>query len=101
MPAMLSLPTRTGSDVRPLRHWKTASATEAVGLLRSGTTIAVGWLGDDLASAIADAFADNRQPNDLTIVYSVTQGDGRNHGLNLLAQEGLVRRVVGGQWHPV
>jgi propionate CoA-transferase len=34
-------------------------------------------------------------------VYAVTQGDGRNHGLNLLAQEGMVRRVIGGQWHPI
>jgi propionate CoA-transferase len=98
---MLTLPTRTGPDVRPLRHWKTASGTEAAGLLRSGITIAVGWLSDGLAAAIADAFADNRQPNDLTIVYSATHGYGRNHGLNLLAHEGLVRRVVGGQWHPV
>src|SRR3984885_464000 len=101
MLAMLTLPTRTGPDVRPLRHWKTASGTEAAGVLRSGITIAVGWLSDGLAAAIADAFADNRQPNDLTIVYAATQGDGRNHGLNLLAHEGLVRRVVGGQWHPV
>jgi propionate CoA-transferase len=98
---MLSLLPRTGPNLRPLRHWKTASAAEAVALVRSGTTVAVGWLGDGLASALADAFADNRQPNDLTIVYSVTHGDGRNHGLNLLAHEGLVRRVVGGQWHPV
>lgn len=98
---MLSLPSRTGAEVRPLRHWKTASATEAAGLIRSGTTVAVGWLSDGLAAALADAFADNRQPNDLTIVYAATQGDGRSHGLNLLAHEGLVRRVVGGQWHPV
>src|ERR1700733_13258276 len=101
MLAMLTLPTRTGPDVRPLRHWKTASGTEAAGVLRSGITIAVGWLSDGLAAAIADAFADNRQPNDLTIVYAQTHRDGRHHGLNLLAHEGLVRRVVGGQWHPV
>jgi propionate CoA-transferase len=98
---MLSLPSRTGPDVYTLRHWKTASATEAAGLIRAGTTVAVSWLSDRLAAALADAFADSRQPNDLTIVYAATQGDGRNHGLNLLAQEGLVRRVVGGQWHPV
>lgn len=70
-------------------------------MLRPGATIAVGWLGDGLASALADAYRTHMRPNNLTIVYSVTQGDGRNHGLNLLAHEGLVRRVVGGQWYPV
>jgi propionate CoA-transferase len=98
---MLPLPSRPGPDVRPLRHWKTASAAEAAGLIRSGTTVAVGWLGDDLAAALADEFTSRGRPDDLTIVYAATQGDGRNHGLNLLAHEGLVRRVVGGQWHPV
>jgi propionate CoA-transferase len=98
---MLSLPTRPGQDLRPIRHWKTASASEAAGLVRSGTTVGVGWLGDALAAALADTFAERMEPADLTIVYSATHGDGRNHGLNLLAREGLVRRVVGGQWHPV
>jgi propionate CoA-transferase len=90
------------ADVRPVRHWKTVSAGEAAALIRPGVTIGVGWLGDSLATALAEGFRSQRQPNDLTVVYAVTQGlDGRNHGLNLLAQEGLVRRVVGGQWHPV
>jgi propionate CoA-transferase len=97
---MLSL-TRPGPDLRPVRHWKTASAPEAAALIRSGTTVAVGWLSDALAGALANAFADGGEPSDLTIVYSATQGDGRNHGLNLVAREGLVRRVIGGQWHPV
>lgn len=70
-------------------------------MVRSGTTVAVGWLGDGLGTAIADAFADRAEPNGLTIVYAATHGEGRTHGLNLLAHEGLVRRVVGGQWHPV
>jgi len=98
---LLSLPTRPGPDVRPVRHWKNTSAPEAAALVRSGTTVAVGWLGDRLAAALADAFADRAEPNGLTIVYAATQGEGRTHGLNLLAHEGLVRRVVGGQWHPV
>jgi propionate CoA-transferase len=34
-------------------------------------------------------------------VYATTHGDGRTHGLNMLAEEGLVKRVIGGQWHPV
>jgi propionate CoA-transferase len=101
MHAVLLLPPRPGTDLRPVRHWKTASAAEAAGLIRSGTTVGVGWLSDRLGAAMADAYLARREPDDLTIVYAATRGDGRNHGLNLLAHDGLVRRVVGGQWHPV
>ena len=89
------------SGIGPLRHWKTATAAEAAGLIRSGTTVAVGWISDGMATALVDAFVAAAQPSGLTIVYGTTKGEGRNHGLNLLAHEGLVRRVVGGQWHPV
>jgi propionate CoA-transferase len=98
---MLSEPTRPGPDLRQSRHWKTAAAEETADLLRPGSTIAVGWLGDYLGSAMAERFAAHGRPRDLTLVYAATRGNGRNHGLNLLAHEGLVRRVVGGQWHPV
>jgi propionate CoA-transferase len=101
MPFMLSLPSRPGPDIRPIRHWKIASAADAAALIRSGITVGVGWLSDSLATALADGFLARTQPNDLTVVYGAMQGEGRNHGLNLLAHEGLVRRVVGGQWHPV
>jgi propionate CoA-transferase len=84
-----------------LRHWKAASAADAAALVRSGSTVAVGWLGDAVASALRDAFRIGRSPHGLTVVYAATHGDGRTHGLNMLAEEGLVRRVVGGQWHPV
>jgi propionate CoA-transferase len=98
---MLSLPSRLGTDIRPVRNWKTVSAADAATLVRSGTTVGVGWLGDGLATALAEGFVARNLPRDLTIVYAATQGDGRSHGLNLLAHEGLVRRVVGGQWHPM
>lgn len=98
---MLSFPSRSGLDVRPMRHWKMAEPAVAAGLIRADTTVAVGWLGDGLAIALANAFTAHAEPRGLTIVYGTTGRDGRNHGLNLLAHEGLVRRVVGGQWHPV
>jgi propionate CoA-transferase len=98
---MLSLPSQPGSPIRLARHWKNVEPSEAAGLIRQGSTVAVGWLGDSLATAVADSFVRQTKPSDLTIVYSETHREGRNHGLNLLAHEGLVRRVVGGQWHPV
>lgn len=98
---MLSLPSQQEPAIRLPRHWKHIAAAEAVGLIRPGTTLGVGWLSDGMGTALADAFVAHTQPNDLTVVYAATQGEGRTHGLNLLAHEGLVRRVVGGQWHPV
>ncbi len=103
---MLSIPPQLGpphptSSIRLSRKWKTASAAEAVAFISPRTTVAVGWLSDPLATALSDAFITGGQPNDLTIVYASTRGDGRIHGLNLLARAGLVRRVIGGQWHPV
>jgi propionate CoA-transferase len=97
---MLSSPSPPA--VRLTRHWKDATATEAARLIRPGTTVGVGWLSDVLGTALAAAFTADTRPNDLTIVYAtIAQNEGRSHGLNLLAHEGLVRRVVGGQWHPV
>jgi propionate CoA-transferase len=77
------------------------SAEDAAGSIHSDATVAVGWLGDSLGSALRSAFLSRRKPRDLTLIYGATQGNGRTHGLNMLAEEGLVRRVIGGQWHPV
>lgn len=98
---MLSLPSQPEPEIRALRHWKTAAPAEAAGSIRAGATVAVGWLSDGLAAAVAGSFAARGQPNGLTLVYAATKGAGRTHGLNILAHAGLVRRVVGGQWHPV
>ena len=90
---------------------KIVSAADAVGLIRSGDTIATGgFVGIGFAESIAIALeerflasardsVDGRgEPCDLTLVYAAGQGDGKERGLNHLGHLGLVRRVVGGHW---
>ena len=94
-----------------MHHGKIVSAAEAVRLIRDGDTVATGgFVGIGFAEEIAlalealylqsdDAFAQSTgKPRNLTLVYAVGQGDGKDKGLNHLAHEGLVRRVIGGHW---
>ena len=90
---------------------KIVSAQDAVRLIRDGDTVATGgFVGIGFAEEIAlalealylqsdDAFAQSTgKPRNLTLVYAAGQGDGKDKGLNHLAHEGLVKRVIGGHW---
>jgi propionate CoA-transferase len=90
---------------------KIVSARDAVRLIRDGDTVATGgFVGIGFAEGIAVALeelflssanADPQavaRPRDLTLVYAAGQGDGKSRGLNHLAREGLVKRVIGGHW---
>jgi propionate CoA-transferase len=96
---MLSLPAR--SETRPIPLWKTITATEAAGLIENAATVAVDHISDDLADALVRSFREHRRPHGLTLIYAARRSLDRNHGLNRLAQDGLVRRMIGGQWYPV
>ncbi len=67
------------------------------------TLVAVGGGGglvepDALLAGIERRFLETGTPRGLRVVHSLGIGDGNRRGLNRLAYEGLVSRVIGGHW---
>lgn len=96
---------------RPSEKSKVVSADEAVRLIHDGDTVATGGFvgigfAEEIAIALEKLFVAREEahhfsagkPRNLTLVYAAGQGDGKERGLNHLAHDGLVKRVIGGHW---
>src|SRR5208337_4027443 len=86
-----------------LRKGKIVSAQEAIQVIQDGDTVATGGfvsigVPEEILLKIEEYFITTGKPRDLTLVYAAGQGDGKERGLNHLAHEGLVKRVIGGHW---
>ncbi len=78
---------------------KQISPAEAANLVAEGATLAVdGFVGsatpEELLIALEARFAATGQPRGLTVLASTGQGDTQGRGLDRLAGEGMVRRLV-------
>lgn len=80
---------------------KVVGAEEAVALVRDGATVLIGGSGAGHAvpqrfiDALADVFAREGRPRDLTTVRVVGIGDFADRGFSQLALPGLMRRTIG------
>lgn len=83
---------------------KITTAEKAVGHIRDGATVAtvgvIGWITPDhCLAALGRRFRETGSPKGLTAYLPVGTGDGmRIGGMEHLAQEGLLKRVVSGSY---
>ena len=83
---------------------KNISALDAANLICDGDVLAIVGSGggilesNKILRAIEDRFIATGSPRALTVIHALGIGDGKELGLNHLAHEGLVKRVIGGHW---
>ncbi len=76
---------------------------EIAAMVPDGAMVALSGSGglvvaDAVLAALEASFLATGHPRDLTLVHALGIGDGRTTGLNRLAYQGMVRRVIGGHW---
>jgi propionate CoA-transferase len=82
---------------------KVVSAAEAIAILRDSDTLCCSGFGSngvpvELILALEKRFLATGSPQNLTLLFGGGPGDGGTGGLNHLAHEGMLKRVIGGHY---
>jgi propionate CoA-transferase len=82
---------------------KIVTAAEAIALIRDEDTVVVeGFAGqcfaEELTLALEARFLQTGTPRDLTLAFTVAQGNREGRGSDRLCYEGLLKRAIGGHW---
>ena len=80
---------------------KVIPVEDAMSVVQDGDVVATSGYGghgvpEQLLVALEKRFLESGAPRGLTLVHATGQGDGGEKGLNHLAHEGLLERVIGG-----
>ncbi len=82
---------------------KIVTAEEAVALVHDGNTICCnGFVQSGIPEALLEAlekrYLETGEPKNLRLFAAAGQADGKERGLNRLGHEGMLRKVVSGNW---
>lgn len=83
---------------------KIVTASDAAALVPSDATILIDGSGGGVneptafLEALEMRFSQTREPTGLTVVHISGMGDGKGGGIDRLAHDGMVSRVIGGHW---
>lgn len=91
------------ADIRSgMKRGKVVSVEDAIRVIRDGDTVAidgfVGYSPEELLCALEDRFLKTGEPKNLTLIFAAGIGDSKEKGINRLAHEGLVKRLIAGHW---
>ncbi len=78
---------------------KVVSSREVAALIKDGMTVGIsGFVGvgctEELLKGLGERFRETGHPRDLTLMVPATTGDKKDRGVNHLAQEGMVKRII-------
>lgn len=83
---------------------KFIDARQAAELVADGDTVAtssfiIHTLPEAVLKAVGERFVETGHPKSLTVVHVAGAGGGDERGLNHMAKEGLLKRVIAGHWN--
>ena len=92
------------ADIRAgMKRGKIVSIDDAIRVIRDGDTVVLdGFIGgvapEELLIGLERRFLGTGEPKNLTLIFASGIGDSKDKGVNRLAHEGLIKRVIAGHW---